>query len=98
MRSRAERRAAFGMTMAGTTGLEPATSDVTGRRSNQLNYVPAFGRTFYLSTAVGILPTGNPTKLRHILRLSHFRILTTDIMDRPSGDAHEVHRPSRRRR
>ena len=27
--------------MAGTTGLEPATSDVTGRRSNQLNYDPA---------------------------------------------------------
>ena len=26
--------------MAGTTGFEPATSDVTGRRSNQLNYVP----------------------------------------------------------
>ena len=30
--------------MAGTTGLEPATSDVTGRRSNQLNYVPARSR------------------------------------------------------
>jgi hypothetical protein len=30
--------------MAGTTGLEPATSDVTGRRSNQLNYVPAMSR------------------------------------------------------
>jgi hypothetical protein len=28
--------------MAGTTGLEPATSAVTGQRSNQLNYVPAF--------------------------------------------------------
>ena len=26
--------------MAGTTGFEPATSDVTGRRSNQLNYNP----------------------------------------------------------
>ncbi len=30
--------------MAGTTGFEPATSDVTGRRSNQLNYVPTFVR------------------------------------------------------
>ena len=26
--------------MAGPTGLEPATSCVTGRRSNQLNYGP----------------------------------------------------------
>ena len=36
--------------MAGTTGLEPATSAVTGQRSNQLNYVPnlfamRFGQT-----------------------------------------------------
>ena len=29
----------FGM-MAGSTGLEPAASAVTGQRSNQLNYVP----------------------------------------------------------
>jgi hypothetical protein len=28
--------------MAGTTGLEPATSAVTGQHSNQLNYVPFF--------------------------------------------------------
>jgi hypothetical protein len=28
--------------MAGTTGLEPAASAVTGQRSNQLNYVPTF--------------------------------------------------------
>ena len=29
--------------MAGSTGLEPAASAVTGQRSNQLNYDPAFG-------------------------------------------------------
>ena len=37
--------------MAGATGLEPATSGVTGRRSNQLSYAPATvdrGETSYL--------------------------------------------------
>ena len=29
--------------MAGSTGLEPAASAVTGQRSNQLNYDPAIG-------------------------------------------------------
>lgn len=30
--------------MARVTGLEPATSGVTGRHSNQLSYTRAFGR------------------------------------------------------
>jgi hypothetical protein len=30
--------------MTGATGLEPATSGVTGRRSNQLSYAPAQAR------------------------------------------------------
>ncbi len=56
--------------MAGTTGLEPATSAVTGQRSNQLSYVPSaistFGanRRFYcpfllsIPTLVSIFSTG----------------------------------------
>lgn len=34
------------MGFAGTTGLEPATFAVTGRRSNQLIYVPAKPTSF----------------------------------------------------
>jgi hypothetical protein len=36
--------------LAGATGLEPAASCVTGRRSNQLNYAPAFKKTSALMT------------------------------------------------
>jgi hypothetical protein len=45
--------------LAGTTGLEPAASAVTGQRSNQLNYVPS------------LLPIG----LRKPLGLQHFPAL-----------------------
>ena len=50
--------------MAGATGLEPATSGVTGRRSNQLSYAPATvdrGDTSYLG-APGV--SSNPRPLR----------------------------------
>jgi hypothetical protein len=33
--------------MAGTTGLEPATSALTGQRSNQLSYVPTIFSSTY---------------------------------------------------
>ncbi len=38
--------------MAGTTGLEPATSCVTGMRSNQLNYVPVENSNHKNATAI----------------------------------------------
>ena len=35
--------------MAGTTGLEPATSAVTGQRSNQLSYVPTLRLNLFIT-------------------------------------------------
>ena len=40
--------------MAGTTGLEPAASAVTGQRSNQLNYVPSLLIQRYAESSVFI--------------------------------------------
>ena len=43
--------------MAGRTGLEPATSGVTGRRYNQLNYRPIWAPPFRrVSELLAILP------------------------------------------
>jgi hypothetical protein len=42
--------------MAGTTGLEPAASAVTGQRSNQLNYVPDSERNAELVGSAGLEP------------------------------------------
>jgi hypothetical protein len=36
--------------VAGTTGLEPATSAVTGQRSNQLSYVPRIAQAIWYVT------------------------------------------------
>ena len=41
-----------GWLMAEPTGLEPATSDVTGRRSNQLNYDSARTLNFQVGAYV----------------------------------------------
>lgn len=61
--------------MAGTTGLEPATSDVTGRRSNQLNYVPARAR---LTPPIYHSP-------------SDFEILRSSIINRNKNAANRVY-------
>jgi hypothetical protein len=39
--------------MAGTTGLEPAASAVTGQRSNQLNYVPTLETQDFVKSRYG---------------------------------------------
>jgi hypothetical protein len=40
--------------VAEPTGLEPATSDVTGRRSNQLNYDSAFSINQFKSAVTNL--------------------------------------------
>ncbi len=42
--------------MAGTTGLEPATSAVTGQRSNQLSYVPSLFQQLIYRAKSNVLP------------------------------------------
>ena len=57
--------------MAGPTGLEPATSGVTGRHSNQLNYDPVRPSSAYRPLLFG--PT--PAAMRHSLTVSWSRVL-----------------------
>ena len=45
--------------LAGATGLEPAASCVTGRRSNQLNYAPAWDNLI-----AGIIAPSGITRFR----------------------------------
>ena len=45
-----------GRFMADRTGLEPATSPVTGERSNQLSYRSVLGLSYFLVAEGGIAP------------------------------------------
>jgi retinoid hydroxylase len=51
------------VTTAGATGLEPATSGVTGRRSNQLSYAPAFLRGSFRISRPYAHPVCQPARL-----------------------------------
>ena len=63
--------------MAGTTGLEPATSAVTGQHSNQLNYVP----TTFATT------DRQSNTLRLLFRLIHYfpQNLQNSMLNEPLG-------------
>ena len=55
--------------VAEPTGLEPATSDVTGRRSNQLNYDSAIKPSFQIGQTL-ICPCHLPTlEIRRTLQM-----------------------------
>lgn len=45
--------------MAGVTGLEPAASGVTGRRSNQLSYTP-LNKGLLMCGCSMVFPSNNP--------------------------------------
>jgi hypothetical protein len=54
------------MIEAGATGLEPAASGVTGRRSNQLNYAPALGGSEFSRWPRVRQPAGGRSPARRI--------------------------------
>ena len=54
--------------MAGVTGLEPAASGVTGRRSNQLSYTP-LKQGLLLCVCSMVFPSDNPKNAFHQARI-----------------------------
>jgi hypothetical protein len=73
----------FGWNMAGTTGLEPATSAVTGQRSNQLSYVPSFAAGWYYVTLT-------PARVRHGAGLSLFGFEPTPSLGKHPSAAGQI--------
>ena len=85
--------------MAEPTGLEPATSDVTGRRSNQLNYDSAKPFSIFKSLKSQIQPSGadasadvqdqaiQPTQPFEILDLRSeiFKLVGTEGLEPPTS-------------
>ena len=53
--------------MAGVTGLEPAASGVTGRRSNQLSYTP-YIQGIIMSGCNTVFPAYNPKNAFEAIR------------------------------
>ena len=75
--------------MARMTGLEPATSGVTGRHSNRLSYTRAscglyglrmFRPALRVARVTGLEPATSGVTGRHSNRLSYTRILESDRM------------------
>src|SRR4051812_33908014 len=61
---------------AGATGLEPATSGVTGRRSNQLSYAPgAWGK----NSALPPSPSRGVRRVRNLAGTPGFTEVSTDL-------------------
>ena len=67
--------------MAGTTGLEPAASAVTGQRSNQLNYVPTLFSYLYRE----------PASLLAFLRFNRFACVACFNSVEPNSEVNEHH-------
>src|ERR1700728_2760307 len=74
--------------MAGTTGLEPAASAVTGQRSNQLNYVPNLFSYLYRK----------PASLVAFLRFNRFACVACFNPVEPNSEVngHQAKSPSKK--
>jgi hypothetical protein len=74
--------------MAGTTGLEPAASAVTGQRSNQLNYVPTCrfdGRREHILDPMNILTASFGTRKRRRTFALKVAVLSSCVTRAPLG-------------